>query len=161
MASRNRAWADTMFCGSLLADEGTIRSNLLIDAPTVDTLTAVRIIVDLSIGPNVVSAADAANCISVGIGVTSAEGFAAGATPSPAFTDQYPPRGWLYIATKVSRMFVITSTGLSTTFAEFKGDFRAMRKVDKGILYMEIVNNAVVATGAVAIYGRVRVLCLT
>ncbi len=160
MPGRNRAWADTIFCGSVLVDEGSSLINLLLDAPVVDTLTAVRIVIDLSIGPLVTTTVEASNCISVGIGVSSREAVTAAAIPDPAQSDQYPPRGWLYVANKASR-FIIQSSGIHATYALFQADLHAMRKVDKGVLFLAMGNAGVIGTESVAIFGRVRVLCLT
>ena len=102
MAPRNRAWADQRFNAVTLAQTGVILSNLLENAPTVDTLTAVRIVGGLTVEFDPTSTrSDQLNVISVGVGVTSVEAFnAAGVSvPDPTLEAEYPPRGWLYIAT--------------------------------------------------------------
>jgi len=163
MPGRNRAWADTIFCFKSVTDEGEDVSDLLVDAPTVDTLTAVRIVVDLSVRAGAATIVDGTNCVSVGIGVTSTEAFANAppVIPSPAVSDQYPPRGWLYVATSGVTVNTIQSTSPFIQNAEFHADLRAMRKVDKGVLFIAITNTAILGTATVDVVGRVRVLCLT
>ena len=165
MAKRNVAWADTIFKGGQINDEVCLVTNLLLDAPTVDTLTAVRIIVDLEIAHGVDEpAADFSNAIHVGIGVASVEAFAVAfgaGLPSPQFTAQYPPRGWLYVNTQSARTQSHGNTGPSVFPAKFTVDLRAMRKIDKGVLFLSVCNEAIFATQDVDIWGRVRVLCMT
>jgi len=148
-----------VFAGNVIIDEGSLLTDLLVNAPTVDTLTAVRIIMDLEVGHSVTSTVDAFNVHSVGIGVTSREAFAAAVIPDPEQDSQYPPRGWLYVANKAVRSH--QDQGSTKTQARFVVDLRAMRKIDKGVLYLAQSNNAVVQTLSVDVVGRVRVLCLT
>jgi len=163
MPNRNRAWADSVFNGAQILDEGTSLTNLLLNAPTVDTLTVVRLVLDLYVSHGVDEAAtDESNAISVGIGVSSVEAFNQGidALPEPQFGIEYPPRGWLYVATKPARQMSVT-TGFLQETAMFQADLRAMRKIDKGILFLAVQNNAIFGTGDVDLWGRVRALCLT
>jgi len=159
MASRRRAWSDTRFNGAVLSDEAVSISDLLFDAPTSDTLTVVRILVDLQLSHIVTQAADAANVVDIGIGVSSTEAAAIGpsALPEPAVSTNYPPRGWLYAATKEVRFVVDTES----TTAHFQADLTAMRKVDKGFLFLFIQQVGVTLSASLTITGRVRVLCMT
>jgi len=160
---RNRAWVDSVFSSRQVVDEGNNLTNLLVDASTVDTLTAVRIVVDLTCLHDVAMAADATNFVHVGIGVCSTEAFAQGVNslPEPQFQDQYPPRGWLYVASKPVTQAVITATGFTRTHAHFSADLRSMRKIDKGILFLLVQNTGVLGAQDIDLWGRVRVLCLT
>ena len=161
---RTRAWADSVHCASVMTDEQDNVIDLLAGAPTSDTLTVARIVLDLSFAHLVAGAVDAENCVSMGIGVTSAQAFAAvpPAVPDPASADEYPPRGWLYVANMAVRTYVATSGGAVNSLpAVFHVDLRAMRKVDKGILFLAIGNNATTGAQSVTFTGRVRTLCLT
>jgi len=96
-----------------------------------------------------------------GIGVASAEAFAAGAgaIPNPATSTEYPARGWLVAGSRY-----IQTSGQASELAALNWDFdiRTMRKIDKGILYLSIVNNPVQGVGQALVIGsRVRALCLT
>jgi len=162
-SNRNRAWADRRFAGEVVAAAAVQAYDLLSVAPTVDTLTAIRIIGDLTFQYTVsVTITDSLSSVDVGIGVTSAEAFAAGGTslPSPTAQDQYPPRGWLYAAT-LPVWEKAESTGVIHHAARFQFDLRAMRKIDKGVLFMVIEQNNVTVGGSMQLTGRTRVLCLT
>ncbi len=80
--------------------------------------------------------------------------------PSPSISTQFPPRGWLYISS-LPVMEQAESTGVQVTPARFRFDIRSMRKVDKGKLFMTLVNATITVGGAFQVVGRVRVLCLT
>ena len=162
---RGRSWADARLTGvSLVAGTDVLVDLLASVVPVVDTLTAVRIIGEFSchyIVSNTITDSD--SFVDVGIGVTSAEAFAAGVAslPDPANAASFPPRGWLYAATGYCGQALTTDTGMFNKNAEFKFDIRAMRKIDKGVLFMRIANANITVGGAMQIVGRVRTLCLT
>ncbi len=163
MTNRNRAWADQVFDQVVTSATPHVR-DLLANAPTIDTITAVRIVGDLIGDFNSTVNPQAAQVIDIGIGVSSAEALAIGVTalPSPVLADEYPPRGWLYVARKVCTGKFTDTTGLIRNPAVFSFDLRAMRKIDKGRLFMVMHNtNSDGADTAVSLRGRVRVLCLT
>ena len=166
MASRPRAWADQRFNAETLNVTGNILADLLENAPTMDTLTAVRIIGDIMVEYDPMSThSDQLNVIDVGVGVTSVEAFAVGimGVPQPHNETEYPPRGWLYVATQ-SVMNSITTGAEAAVMraARFQFDLRAMRRVDKGILFLAIQSSAGKGTGITTLVtGRVRTLCLT
>ena len=166
MAPRNRAWADSRFLGSALVAGTPLVSNLLAGAPTVDTLTAVRIIGDLWVQYLVsTTVGDSLSIVDLGIGVAGVEAFDAGTAslPSPAVNTEYPPRGWLYVNSQPVSQTLDGAGGVSIVNerAHFQFDLRAMRKIDKGRLYSHIVQNNITVGGAMQITGRIRVLCLT
>ncbi len=160
--ARNRAWADTLLSNAI-ATPGTLNINLLTNAPTVDTLTAVRIVGHVIIVPDAeLSAVDGSQNVDIGIGVTSVEAFGANTLPDANDDTKYPPRGWLWI----DRFTMMIAVGAGPIdryqFTDYHFDVRSQRKVDKGVLFMTIQN--VVASGggnAVQVSGRIRVLCLT
>ena len=164
---RNRAWADQRYSTTVLAVTGLSLVNLLQNAPTVDTLTAVRVVGDLTIDFDSTSTpSDQLNIIDIGIGVTSAEAFAVvagAAVPNPSAEDEYPPRGWIYANTQaVVSQGQGGDSGAYYRPAVFKFDLRSMRKVDKGVLFAFIQSSAGKGTGiSTLISGRIRTLCLT
>ena len=165
-STRNRAWADVRIPTESLTITGSLLKNLLVDAPTVDTLTAVRIVGDLTVEFDPTSThSDQLNIIDVGIGVASLEAFNLGTTALPASRaqDEYPPRGWLYINTQPAMNAIdATNQAVATRAARFQFDIRSMRKIDKGILYLLIMSSAGKGSGiATLVTGRVRTLCLT
>lgn len=88
---RGRAWADTLINLSISAGAAQSATDLLANAPTIDTLTAIRIVLDLEFYPVVNTLTDGIMAIDVGIGVTSLEAFAVNATPDVNVDGEYPP----------------------------------------------------------------------
>ncbi len=158
---RRLAWADTRVIQDSLVAGTDIILDLLVNAPTMDTLTVVRLVVDLEahyIITNTITDSD--SIVDLGIGVTSVEAFA-GALPDPSLDTSYPPRGWLYVASKYVGQALTTSTGMFSKNAVFAADLRAMRKIDKGILFLRMANTNMNVGGAMEVTGRVRALCMT
>ncbi len=162
MADRGRAWADEIYSSTVVP--GTpFKRDLLANAPTMDTLTVVRLIGYLDIGIAITSEIEFSQRIDVGIGVASVEAFSVGGTslPSPKIEAQAPPRGWLYAATKLCWQFKGGTEGQQRFNAIFEFDLGAMRKVDKGTLFIRIDNTDEAGTSStVSIIGRTRALCL-
>jgi len=98
----------------------------------------------------------------VGIGVASVEAFGVGGAslPRASLESEYPPRGWLYIASKPVEEKVATE-GIHLLHAQFQFDLGAMRKIDKGILFLQVEQNNIIVGGVMSMVGRVRSLCLT
>ena len=167
MPGRNRAWADQLLANSLTAGGGSIKLNLLENAPTMDTLTAIRIVGELEVAPTPTSEVEFTQIVDIGIGVSSSEAFSIGITalPDPAAETEYPPRGWLYVARQIAVVSLPTGgtpVAIYRKHAMFKFDLRAMRKIDKGTLFMFMRNTDHAGTATnLTIFGRVRVLCLT
>jgi len=161
---RRMAWADTRLTTTMGSASGTLTADLLINAPSVDTLTVNRILVDLRVFASAVGDVEQMQVIDMGIGVCSTEAFSIGTTalPAPFNDDEYPPRGWLYVATKPYLQARPTNEGIWRQDAVFKADLRAMRKIDKGVLFLFMRNlNFQGTDGAVTVVGRIRALCLT
>ena len=162
-SGRGRAWADFRIIGTALVAGTPNVSNLLGNAPVEDTLTAVRIVLDVTVQYLVsTTIVDSLSIVDIGIGVASTEAVLAGfaALPRPDDGTNFPPRGWLYVASQpVSQQ--AESTGVISTVARFQADLRSMRKIDKGVLFMVITNTNITVGGAMQMTGRVRTLCLT
>lgn len=167
MASdRRRAWTDRRIVGVSLVAGTHFTRDLLFNAPTSDTQTVERIIGHIEV--YYLTAAvpeDSESIVDMGIGVSSIEAFevaAAAGLPSPADETEYPPRGWLYVQSKGVRQVVSTSgDGLIDVGATFDFDLRGKRKVDKGVLFLSMIQANIATGGAMQVVGRVRVLCLT
>ena len=162
---RGRAWSDQRFTGTSLVAGNDILSNLLeFGLEGVDNLTVVRIIGELNVHYVVTTTiADSDSFVDVGIGVTSAQAFGvgAGSVPDPANSASFPPRGWLYAATGYVAQLITTDTGIVNINTTFKFDIRAMRKIDKGTLFMRLAQANINVGGAMEVVGRVRTLVLT
>ncbi len=165
MTQRHRTWADTIFTQIIASGGAGLPINLLADAPTVDTLTAIRLVVDLTAVPDpALSAVDGSQLVHVGIGVASLEAFNIGisALPNPNDDNDYPPRGWLYVAPSLVHRAVGAGPIDIVRYGEWHVDIRSMRKIDKGVLFIIVENAAALGTSfAIAVSGRVRALCLT
>ncbi len=156
-----------MFVNTAIVASGQVKFDLLANAPTVDTLTVVRIIGYLDCGRVSTNEVESIQAIDVGIGVASSEAFTIGVTalPSPAVATEYPSRGWLYRSRRVEGQALPTGgspTAMWRQRALFQFDARAMRKIDKGILYL-MATNSTIEGGAtsVQVIGTLRALCLT
>ncbi len=160
---RRRAWGDTRFAGFLLAASGTDKKDLLVGLTAADTKTVTRLIVDLwAMVPSGNSLSlDRENVVDMGIGVASREAFDLETLPDPGTVTDYPQLGWLYVNSLPCYKSGDGLGALNIVHAHFKVDLRAQRKVDRGVLFMLIENIGVVGADAVALYGRVRALCLT
>ena len=160
---RRRAWADTIV-NEAISSGGQIIENLLANAPTVDTLTVSRMVGYLEVTPIITSEVEYMQIIDVGIGVVSVDAFAAGAgsLPNPTVETDYPSLGWLYAARRMTWQFKAGNNEQQRHVAVFDFDIGAMRKIDKGRLFMMVSNSQGQGTATAAtIIGRIRALCLT
>jgi len=142
--------------------------NNLLGAATVnlDTITAARLVISVTATPaDPVAQVSSIQRLDMGIGVMSEEAFAVGitASPDPRVSVDAPPRGWLW---RDSMTIVIeNTTGLEQgifSFPNIRADLRAMRKVDRGVLFLVTAKTAI--SGAernIDLSGLIRVLCLT
>jgi len=163
MASRPCSWNDTNLFGVALVAATPLEVDLLASAPTLDTLTVIRVIADITVQYQVdTTINDALSAVSMGIGVSSKEAFAVGGVslPNPTNPTEYPPRGWLYVNTLPVAQLLTSATGIINEAARFQLDMRAARKIDKGTLFMTMEQNTITVGGAMQVVGRVRVLCL-
>ena len=162
-ARRSRAWADTLL-GENISAGGTALKDLLAGAPTVDTLTAIRLLIHVHVSPDLSTVTDGVQVLDVGIGVSSGEAFALGVTalPEPQDASAYPPRGWIYVDRWVTRANNNASPIDQLLVAEIRADVRAMRRIDKGTMFMFLQSSSTAGSAyGVNVAGRVRVLCLT
>ncbi len=162
MPSRPRSWGDRKLAIASLVAGVRQDFDLLQGVPKSDTITVARIIGDLTFmySPNS-TVVDSLSQVDVGIGVSSLQAFNTGgaALPDPSQEDEYPPRGWLYAATQP----VFTqaeSVGVIVSVARFVFDLGAMRKLDKGVLYLTMEQNNILVGASMRVVGRVRSMCL-
>ena len=164
--ARRRAWADHQFSGGTVLSAGVpTRADLLANVPTqYDTITVTRLIVDFWCFAGPSNEVEGLARVSCGIGVTSAEALAAGVVSDPSVVTEYPPGGWLYVA-ELPAAQALPTGGTPVTMwrqdAHFHADIRAMRKVDKGKLYVNLENTTISGALTLFVIGRIRALCLT
>jgi len=165
MASRPRAWGNTLLKGTVIGGGASLTPlNLLGNLVNLDTLTVVRLIGHLWLHPaNVDTNEQVQAVLDLGVGVCSQEAFTAGVVPDPSVASDVPQLGWLW------RDSVLFQRSNSSSFGEEMGpartelrfDIRAARKVDRGVLYLAADNTAVGSNGSVSLSGIVRALFLT
>jgi len=163
---RRRSWADVRFQGTSLIAASLLVTDLLANSTTVnDDQTVVRIIGDLTAQYLVTTTVgDSLSIVDVGIGVVAASAFStAGAVPHPALVTEFPPRGWLYLSSMPVSQTLDAAGGVAidNKVARFQFDIRAMRKIDKGILYLALSQSNITVGGAMQVTGRIRTLVLT
>ena len=160
---RRRAWADLRIPGTTLAASSTLKYDLLAGLTAMDTKTVTRIILDLTVCPPVTNAlnVDRTSVVDVGIGVVSQEAYDLETLPDMDNTADYPQQGWIYVATGLVYKIADSGGPMWMHFARFEADLRAQRKVDRGVLFMSLLNIGINGADNIDFYGRVRVLCLT
>ena len=159
---RPRDWADTIM-NITLADGGLFTPlDLLFDLPPAATKTVARLIGSLTIlNDDVSEQVNGVTRVDMGIGVASLEAFTAGVVPDPSASQDYPTRGWLWVETAVVIQNNVTASRGFWQYPWVKFDVGASRKVDKGVLYFTMNNNAAAGTSlTVRIVGRIRAVCL-
>ena len=164
MANRPRAWADLIFQAQIGSGAIMTPLNILADlgANVLDTVTVTRLIGSLHAfiempDPQV----QGIMRVDLLIGVVGASGFTAG-VPDPGISSEYPIRGHLYATTKWVAQSAGASTMQQSQQPAWEVDLGAMRKIDKGILYVAAKNTLVDgAAFTVRVGGRIRALCLT
>jgi len=161
--ARPRAWADLKFNVVIPSSNDMTPLDILVDlgASRLDTITIVRLVGQMAVVPEIpVTSATSNQIIDVGIGVATEAAFTAGTVPEPDTTTEYPARGWLYVATK--SLFRGNLATVGEMFPAWEFDIRAMRKIDKGRLYLAAGNGLGDGTPvAIRFQGRIRALCLT
>ena len=141
---RRRAWSDTLIQGTTLPHAATLKFDLLAGLSPTETKTVSRILINLTMTPPVTNAAaDRSNNVFVGIGVVSKEAYDLETLPDTNATADYPQNGWVYIANKVVWKAAPSAAQLHIHVAEFVADVRGQRKVDRGVLFMSLLNIAV------------------
>jgi len=163
---RRRAWAD-FFVDLTLVDGVPQCVDFLAQGVNLDTLTVARIIGTLYVQHADLSAQiDNRAKIDIGIGVASVEAFGIAACAGLAIPNgagSSPPRGWLYRTEMVCTKVHATGTTYEILIPDKTHfDLGAMRKIDKGVLYLvaEQTNDGGTAA-SVALMGLVRTMVLT
>ena len=165
--ARRLAWADTHFDISLLTATGITGLNLLSTLEGNDTITVIRLIIKLYCLPqNLSDDLDGGAAVHMGIGVAANEAFVANALPDPGTPADVPARGWLWKDVMVAVQANTTGPSAHDTYwgTEVHADIRAMRKVDRGILYFVADSQDIGVSGVylpINVVGLVRALCAT
>ena len=151
-------WVDTVFNTDVAVGAQNLTS-LMTGVSSTETrfmgMTLLRTIIGLDIAPTVHDQGEGSSLVSVGIGVTSQEAFAAGVFPAPRTATDKPPRGWVFRTQEL-----VTQNGVGTPIVtSFKADIRGARKVENGELYLIVDGTFETgATFAVNVFALIRTL---
>ncbi len=150
-----------------VVDTGNILSNLLAELVALETMTVARLIGHLDFQAGPADENEYAQIITIGIGVCSVEAFNVGVTAVPDLdvAAETPARGWLYRARRLSLQALPTGgtpVAIHRQPAIFSFDVRAMRKIDRGRLFMYIKNSTTGGNAlSMEVVGLVRAMALT
>ncbi len=163
---RSRSWADKRLVGETLAVGTPVLEDLLeFLGDSSNELTVVRIIADITVQYLVTTTVnDSLSIVDLGIGVIATSAFGTPtAVPEPSIETEFPPRGWIYVNSVPVSQILDAAGGVSIvdSRAIFKFDIRAMRKIDRGTLFLKISQSNITVGGAMQVTGRVRSLVLT
>ena len=161
MARRKTQWVDTLI-GTQIANSNNTLESLLGGLAVADTrdMTLLRMIVRLDVSAVPSAGAVGMQSFTFGIGIASADAFAIGitATPNPITEADEPPRGWVYR----TRCMVSASAGNEIPPTLCHGDFRGMRKIEAGELFLRMENTPSDATSfTIRVIGIIRCLFAT
>jgi len=167
MADRARAWGDALINATFPVTQTQVIIDLLATLSPSDTITAVRLVIRLHCVPqNLSDDIDGGTKVDFGIGVAALEAFNANAIPDPDVAADVPARGWLWRSTMIAVGDHVTGPPAHDVYfgSVLENDIRAMRKVDRGKLYLVMRSGPTVISGSylpTAVIGIVRTLCLT
>jgi len=119
--------------------------------------TLVRTILELSFHSATVAGVWGTQRLSIGVGITSQEAFAAGVLADPNTAGDQPSRGWIY-----RNRIVVGQNGVGGPVVhQVSKDIRAMRKLDDGECFLTIANDAGLGTSfTCTVEGIIRQLWL-
>ncbi len=157
-----RIWIDTGL-GLVVASAGQANVSLMTGVSATQTrfdrMTLLRTILGFDIAYAVRDSGEGSQLVSIGIGVTSQEAFAAGSLPDPEVDGDFPARGWVW--RNRYRIFGFAADQPAVFTRRVDLDLRAMRKLENGEAYLIAANGAVEgATAVINIHGIVRQLWL-
>jgi len=122
-------------------------------------MTLMRMIVRLDIAYTVHDAGEGSQRVGIGFGIESQEAFALGVHPDPLTAGDFPVRGWIYRG--MWRVFGFAADQPAISVRELNFDIRARRKLENGLSFIVIDNQALEGVAAtVKVMGIVRQLWL-
>ena len=149
-------WVDTVV-NLEVSDGASIQTSLVTGLAPVNTrgMTVIRTILSLGLYSNTIAGAWGVQLVSLGIGITSQEAFAAGVLPDPDVATDKPPRGWMW-----RHVTLAEQNGAGTMIVHhMTADIRGARKVENGEVYLVVNNDTVKGTTfQVNVRGLVRQL---
>ena len=155
-------WIDTLI-DSQVASSGQEAVDLTLSFTNEETrlaqMTLMRMIVRLDVAYTVHDSGEGSQRVGIGFGIESQEAFAAGVHPDPLVQGDFPVRGWVYRG--VWRVFGFAADQAAVDVARLDLDLRARRKLENGLSFFVVDNQAVEGVAAaVTVMGIVRQLWL-
>ena len=162
--ARPRAWADLIWSAEITNGSEMTPLDILADlSPNpIDTITVTRLVAGLHVFMDMTNQeVQGIMRLDLGVGVCAASAFTAG-VPNPAVSTEYPARGWLYVTTRWLSQNSGANSSQSQHQQSWDVDIGAMRKIDKGVLFVAATANLVDGSAIdLRVGGRIRALCLT
>ncbi len=157
-----RFWVDTTFNDDVVVGAQLLRSLMTgFSSPQTraDQMTLLRTIIGIDCARTVHDSGEGSERVSIGIGLTSQEAFAAGVVADPETNTDFPVRGWVWRANY--RVFGFAADQPTIFTRRIDKDVRAMRKLENGEMYLVCSNAALEGvSGTVRLTGLVRQLWL-
>ena len=155
-------WIDTVFDVDVAS--GTSRTDSLMTGVSstqtrFDRMTLLRTIVGLDVARAVHDSGEGSEKVSLGIGVTSQEAFAAGIVADPETASDFPVKGWVWRASY--RVYGFAADQPAVFNVRIDKDLRGNRKLENGEMYMATTVAALEGSNSsTTIVGIVRQLWL-
>ena len=159
MASRRATdWIDTLVAEQTATGAQSLSFLMTGVAPVnVRRQTLVRTIIELRAYSSSVAGAWGTQRLSLGIGITSQEAFAAAVVADPNTSNDQPSRGWIF---RTQIVLSQNGEGAQVVF-DIRGDIRSQRKLDDGECFIVINNTTDLGISfSVNVTGLVRQLWL-
>ena len=122
-------------------------------------MTLMRTIIGIDIAHLVHDSGEGSQDVTLGIGVTSQEAFAAGILPDPNQETEHPTRGWVWRYR--CRTYGFAADQAAVYNHRVDKDVRSRRKLENGECYINIFNTADQgSTGTINVIGLIRQLWL-
>jgi len=157
-----RLWLDSnqnLTASSGGASQQTLMAGIAVSQTRFDQMTLLRTIIGIDVGYSVHDAGEGSQLVSIGIGVTTAEAFAASVLPDPEVEADFPVRGWIWRARYRVFGFAADQPAVFTRRVDL--DLRSQRKLENGVAFINIQNTAVEGVSStVLMTGLVRQLWL-
>ena len=162
MASRT-LWIDSMFNLQAASGGSQVKGSLMgpmtEEQTRLQPMTLTRTIIRCDLAYITHDAGEGSQRVSIGIGVTSQESFAANIIPDPEVATDFPVRGWVYRAQY--RVYGFAADQPAIDVIRIDRDIRAQRKLDNGEAYVVMTNADLEGVAAsVSLVGVIRTLWL-
>ena len=156
-------WIDSMINATVGSGGGKFELSLMTGPGPTDTrlrrMTLARTIIGLDLGYTVHDSGEGSQRLSIGIGISDQEAFAAATLPDPDVATDYPRLPWIWRSQY--RLFGFAADQPTIYTRRIDLDIRSQRKLDNGVPFINGVNNNQEGVASsVEVVGIVRMLWL-